>query len=252
MRFLVSGPVSSIFCLPTRPQRGSLGRVVLVGRPAVQHAARAEPLLELREVLRRVVGVLRLLLGVEVIEVAEELVEAVHGRQELVAVAEVVLAELAGGVAERLEQLGDGRVLAPAARPWRPGMPTLERPVRKTLCPVMNDGAAGGAALLAVGVGEAHPLVGDAVDVGRAIAHQPVAVAAQVADADVVAPDDEDVRLLVRLGQRNFPSFTPGGSVPRRRSCVPQWTGFIADRLRERSNSFTSGNEAPGIQILQF
>ena len=36
---------------------------------------------------------------VEVVEVAEELVEAVHGRQELVAVAQVVLAELAGGVA---------------------------------------------------------------------------------------------------------------------------------------------------------
>ena len=54
---------------------------------------------------------LRLLLGVEVVEVAEELVEAVDGRQELVQVAEVVLAELAGGVAERLEQLGDRRVL---------------------------------------------------------------------------------------------------------------------------------------------
>ena len=36
---------------------------------------------------------------VEVIEVAEELVEAVDGGQELVPVAEVVLAELAGGVA---------------------------------------------------------------------------------------------------------------------------------------------------------
>ena len=49
----------------------------------------------------RVVRVLRLLLGVQVVEVAEELVEAVGGRQELVLVAEVVLAELAGGVAER-------------------------------------------------------------------------------------------------------------------------------------------------------
>ena len=38
---------------------------------------------------------LRLLLGVQVIEVAEELVEAMIGRQELVLVAEVVLAELA-------------------------------------------------------------------------------------------------------------------------------------------------------------
>jgi hypothetical protein len=40
--------------------------------------------------------VLRLLLGVEVVQVAEELVEAVVGGQVLVAVAQVVLAELAG------------------------------------------------------------------------------------------------------------------------------------------------------------
>ena len=60
-------------------------------------------------VLVRVVELLGLLLGVEVIEVAVELVEPVHGRQVLVQVAEVVLAELAGGVAERLEQFGDRR-----------------------------------------------------------------------------------------------------------------------------------------------
>jgi hypothetical protein len=55
--------------------------------------------------------VLGLLLGVEVVEVAEELVEPVRRRQELVAVAEVVLAELARGVAVRLQRGGDGRVL---------------------------------------------------------------------------------------------------------------------------------------------
>ena len=88
----------------------------------MQHAARAELALE-RRVLR-VVGVLRLLLGVEVVEVAEELVEAVHRRQVLVAVAEVVLAELAGGVAQRLEQLGDGRVLLLQAL-GRPGQADL-------------------------------------------------------------------------------------------------------------------------------
>ena len=44
MRFLVSGPVSSIFCLPTLPQRGMLGRIVLVGRPGMDDAARAEVL----------------------------------------------------------------------------------------------------------------------------------------------------------------------------------------------------------------
>ena len=72
----------------------------------MEHAARAVLLLELR-VLRVVVG-LRLLLGVQVVEVAEELVESVHRRQVRVAVAQVVLAELAGGVALRLQQIGDG------------------------------------------------------------------------------------------------------------------------------------------------
>ena len=59
--------------------------------------------------------------------------------------------------------------------------------------------AARGAALLPVRVGEAHPLVRDPVDVGRAVSHQPIAVAAQVRDPDVVAPDHEDVRLVRRV-----------------------------------------------------
>ena len=68
-------------------------------------AARPDVLLEVREVLLRIVVVhLRLFLGVEVIEVAEELVEAVIGRQHVVEIAEVVLAELAGGVALVLQQ----------------------------------------------------------------------------------------------------------------------------------------------------
>jgi len=44
----------------------------------VEHAARAEPLLELR--VLRIVRVLRLLLGVEVVEIAEPLVEPMNGR----------------------------------------------------------------------------------------------------------------------------------------------------------------------------
>jgi hypothetical protein len=67
------------------------GRVVRVGRPAMDHVARADLYLE----RLRVVGMGRVFHRVEVIEVAEELVEAVNGRQELVEVAEVVLAELA-------------------------------------------------------------------------------------------------------------------------------------------------------------
>ncbi|MNP64272.1 hypothetical protein D3C76_1597550 [compost metagenome] len=56
------------------------------------------------------VRTLRLFFGVEVIQVAEELIETVVGRQVLVAVTEVVLAELAGGIALGLEGLGEGDV----------------------------------------------------------------------------------------------------------------------------------------------
>ena len=80
---------------------------------------------------------LGLLLGVEVIEVAEELVEAVHRRQEFVAIAEMVLAELSGRVALRLQQLGDRRVLVRQAF-LRAGRPTFRSPVRSGLWPVMN------------------------------------------------------------------------------------------------------------------
>jgi len=50
----------------------------------------------------RVVRVFRFFLGVEVVQVAVELVEPVNGGEELVAIAEMVLAELTGRVPERL------------------------------------------------------------------------------------------------------------------------------------------------------
>src|SRR3954467_6927627 len=90
IRLVSSGPVFSIVCLPTRPEGGIDGRVVAIARLALEHAARPE--LRAKARVFRVIGILRLLLGVEVIKVAEELVEAVHCRQVLVAVAEVVLA----------------------------------------------------------------------------------------------------------------------------------------------------------------
>ncbi len=85
-----------------------LGRVVAVGRLAAQYAAWIERLPE--RGVARVGALLRRFLGVEVVEIAEELVEAVNRRKELVLVAEMVLAELAGGVAERLEELGQRRI----------------------------------------------------------------------------------------------------------------------------------------------
>ena len=76
-----------------------------------------------------------------------------------------------------------------------PGRPTLVRPVRRPCWPVMNDARPAVQLCSRVVVGEDHALLGDAVDVRRAVAHQPVRVGADVRLADVVAPDDDDVRL---------------------------------------------------------
>jgi hypothetical protein len=57
-----------------------------------------------------ILRVVRLLHGVEVVQDAVKLIEAVDGGQVFVAVAQVVLADLRRGVARGLEQFGDGRV----------------------------------------------------------------------------------------------------------------------------------------------
>src|SRR5262245_52208945 len=125
------------------------------------------------------------------------IVEPVHRRQVLVAVTEMVLAELPRRVAVVLEQLRNRGILClqPDRRVREPHFAqtgaehALAGDERRSSCR---------AALLSVRVGEADPLVGDAVDVGCAVPHQPVAVATEVRDADVVAPDYEDVRLALR------------------------------------------------------
>ena len=168
------------------PPSRLVGRVVLVGRDAVEHAAWSELLLEFR--ILGIVGQFRFFFGVQVIEVAEELVEAVDRRQVFIPIAEMVLAELTGGVAERLQQLGDRRVLFlqtdGGARHADLGQAGADR-----ILAADEGGAAGGAALLTVPVGERRAFLGDAVDVGGRIAHHALAVVADVPVADVVAPD---------------------------------------------------------------
>jgi hypothetical protein len=169
-------------------------RIVLVGRLALQDAARAEFLAEVR--ILRIVGILRLLLGVEVIEVAEELIEAVHSRQMLVAVAKMVLAELASGVAEVLHEIGDGRIVRAEAE-LGAGQADLGEASADRRLSCDERRAAGCAALLTVKIGEHRAFSGDAVNVGRAIAHDAEIVAADVEPADVVRHDEQDVRLAL-------------------------------------------------------
>ena len=124
MRFLVSGPVVLDLLFAHHAQARIVGRVVRVGGPAVNVVARTELLQELG--ILRVVDVFRFFQGVQVVKVRRRYSSkpCTVGRI-LVAVAEVVLAELAGHIAVVLQQLGDGRVLDAQAllgtrqdRPW--------------------------------------------------------------------------------------------------------------------------------------
>ena len=91
--------------LADTPKNGIYCRIILIGGLGLENAARPE--LRAEAGVLRIVGIFRLLFGIEVIEVAEEFVEAVHGRQMLVAISQVVLAELAGSIAERFHNIRD-------------------------------------------------------------------------------------------------------------------------------------------------
>ena len=99
----------------------------------MDHVARADYVQQ----LLRVGGMRGVLHRVEVIEVAEELVEAVDGGQELVEIAQVVLAELPRGVPLALSAVA--MVTACAGIPiLAPAWPTVVMPVRIGNSPVMK------------------------------------------------------------------------------------------------------------------
>ena len=108
IRFLVSGPVSSIVWRPTRPHRGcSVVSSLSVARLRITPRG---PIICFECRIARIEPVLRILFRIQVIQVAEEFVEAMDGGQIFVAIAEMVLAELPGCVAERLQSLGNGDI----------------------------------------------------------------------------------------------------------------------------------------------
>src|SRR5947199_10853990 len=121
---------------------------------------------------------------VEVIEVAEEFVEAVDSGQELIQIAEMVLPELAGGVALRFERGSDGASLC--------GNPDFGTSLadRGHACAnrkfthdeVRQPGRATG---LGVIVSEQHSLLGHLVEVRRSPSHHSALIFADVPLADV-------------------------------------------------------------------
>src|SRR6185369_5978880 len=134
----------------------------------MEHTAWAKLLLELG--VLRIVRILRFFLGVEMVKVAEELVEPVIGRQELVLVAQVILAELPAHVAERLEHFRNRRVLLTQAY-VRPRQPDLCKPGADRRLPGDERRPSSGATLLAIPESEHRALLADPIDVRRPITH---------------------------------------------------------------------------------
>ena len=147
------------------------------------------------------VGEAHALHGVEVIEVAPEFLEAVRGRQRIGVVAEMVLAELAGVVAEIEQELGDRRGAGPQIR-RAAGQLRRDHAGAQRMHAGEEGIAPGRAALLGVVVGEHRAFLADLVDVGRLSDHQAAVIDAWLHPADVVAHDEEDVWLLLLLCSR--------------------------------------------------
>ena len=130
--------------------------------------------------------------GVEVIQIAEEFIEAVQRRQVLVQVAEMVLAELSGGIALRLERGGNRASLG---RHADVGAGLADGRQARAQGDFAGDegGPARRAAGFGVVVGEQHALRGQLVEVRRLAGHHAPVVGADVEPADVVAHDEHDV-----------------------------------------------------------
>src|SRR5690606_9234720 len=96
-------------------------------------------------------------------------------------------------VAQRLEQLGDRRILRRESL-LLTRHADLEQAGPEGALSGDERRSSGGARLLTVGVGEEHALPGDAIDVRRPIAHHAEVVGTQVPVTDIVAHDGQDVR----------------------------------------------------------
>ena len=120
------------------------------------------------------------------------------GRQGIGVVAQMVLAELAGVVAEIEQELGDRRGAGPQIR-WTAGELRRDHAGAQRMHAGKEGVATRRAALLGVVVGEHRAFLADLVDVGCLSDHQAAVVDARLHPADIIAHDEEDVWFLLLL-----------------------------------------------------
>src|SRR5439155_7851148 len=151
----------------------------------------------------------------EVIEVAKKFVETVDSGQELIEIAEMVLAELAGGVALRFERRGYRASLR-----WNPDLGTRLADCGHACAnrKLTHDEvrASRRATGLGVIVGEQHSLLGHLIEVRRSPSHHAAMVGADVPHTDVITHDEQDVWFFVlRLGWSDRAKKRSGGNKQR-------------------------------------
>ncbi len=144
-----------------------------------------------------------LLHGVQVVEVTPVLLEAVRGGQGIRVIAQVVLAELAGVVAEVQQELGQAR--SPGFQIGRAAGQLRRDQARAQRIHACDEGiAAGRAALHGDVVHEDRALAPDTVNIGRFADHQAAVIDARLHPADVITHDEEDVGFLCLLPGRGW------------------------------------------------
>src|SRR5215472_17922339 len=109
----------------------------------------------------------------------------------------MVLAELTGCIAERLEQVSNSRIfrLKSDCRSWHSD---FGQAGAEWVLAADEGCTAGGTTLLAVVVGEGTALFGNPINVGGVITHHAVAEMTNIPRANIIAPQDKDIRLLTR------------------------------------------------------
>jgi hypothetical protein len=120
------------------------------------------------------------------------------GRQRCGMVAQVILAELAGGIAEIVQKLGERRRTGPQIR-RATGKLWWNHAGAQRMHSGEKSVASGGAALLGIIGHEFSAFAPDAVDIWRFSDHQSFMVDARLHDADIVAHDEQYVRLRLLL-----------------------------------------------------
>lgn len=125
-----------------------------------------------------------------------ELIKTVHRGQVFIAIAEMILADLRRRIAQRLEDLRNGRI--GRLQSLLGGRQAhFEQAGAKGCLPGDEGRASGCAGLLPVVISEQRTLAGQSVDVRRVPAHHASMVGADVPDADIIGHDHDDVGLLV-------------------------------------------------------